>query len=145
MADNPQSFTNHTRWHPPFHFFVLPVLLINLIWSIVVFVKTPGWSSGWWVVVSLALAMLALFVRTYAIRLQDRLIQLEEKVRYQRILPPAILQQTSALALGQVIALRFASDDELEELVDAVLAGRLTKTKDIKQAVKNWRADTFRV
>jgi hypothetical protein len=145
MAENPQNFANHTRWHLPFHFFVLPVMLINFIWSVVLFVKAPDRNSGWWVVVSLALAMLTLFARTYSTRLQDRIIRLEEKVRYQQILSPAVLQQTSALTVGQIIALRFAGDNELEELIGAVLAGTLTKPKEIKQAVKSWRADTFRV
>lgn len=142
---NPQSFANHTRWHPPFHFFVLPVLLINIVWSIVNCVKAPGWDSAWWIVVSLALALLALFVRTNSLKVQDRLIRLEEKLRYQQLLSPAVFQQACALPEPQIIALRFAGDDELEGLVSAVVSGQLTKPKDIKQAVKNWRADTFRV
>ena len=145
MADNPQNFANHTRWHPPFHFFILPVMLVNVIWSIVVFVRAPDRTSGWWIVVSLALLLLTFFVRTNSLKVQDRLIRLEEKVRYQQILSPAVVQQTSALTVAQIVALRFAGDDELEELVGAVLAGKLTNPKDIKQAVKNWRADTFRV
>src|SRR5882672_3413038 len=145
MADNPQNFANHTRWHPPFHFFVLPVMLINFFWSVVEFVRAPGINSGWWVVVSLALAMLALFVRSYSTRLQDRIIRLEEKLRHQQILSPAILQETSALTTPQVIALRFAGDDEVAELVGAILAGNLARPKEVKQAIKNWRADTFRV
>jgi hypothetical protein len=142
---DPQSFANHTRWHPPFHFFVLPVMLINFIWAIVEFVKAPGGHSGWWVVVSLALAMLTLFVRTNSLKVQDRIIRLEEKLRYQQLLSPALAQQCSTLTTGQIIALRFAGDDELEELVSAVVSGKLATPKDIKQAVKNWRADTFRV
>ena len=77
--------------------------------------------------------------------MQDRIIRLEEKLRYQQVLSPALLQQTSTLGTGQIIALRFAPDDELEELVSAVLAGKLTKPAEIKQAIKNWRSDTFRV
>jgi hypothetical protein len=140
-----QSFANHTRWHPPYHFFVLPVLLINFVWSIVEFVKAPGRNSGWWIVVSLALLLLALYVRTYAVKLQDRIIRLEERVRYQQILSPALAAQAEGLSVRQICALRFAGDQELEELMSAVVAGRLTKTPDIKQAIKNWRADTFRV
>jgi hypothetical protein len=140
-----QSFANHTRWHPPFHFFVLPVMLINFVWSVVQFAKTPGWNSGWWVVVSLALALLTFFVRTNSLKVQDRLIRLEEKIRYQQLLPANVAQQTTALTLGQVVALRFAADEELNELVGAVVAGKLTKPKEIKQAIKNWRADTLRV
>ncbi|MDQ2922067.1 MAG: SlyX family protein [Acidobacteriota bacterium] len=141
----PQNFANHTRWHPLFHFFVLPVMLINFVWSVVAFAKAPGRDSAWWIVVSLALAMLALFTRTYSLKVQDRIIRLEEKLRYQQLLSPAIVQQTGALTVAQIVALRFAGDEQLEELVGQVLAGKFTKGKDIKQAIKNWRADTFRV
>ena len=141
----PQTFSNHTRWHAPFHFFILPVMLINFIWSIVQFAKTPGWNSGWWIVVSLALLMLTFFVRVNPLKAQDRIIRLEEKLRYQQLLSPALLEQTGALRTGQIIALRFAGDDELEDLVGAVLAGKLIKPAEIKRAIKHWRADTFRV
>jgi hypothetical protein len=141
----PQTFANHTRWDPPFHYFILPVMLINFIWSIVQFAKTPGWNPGWWIVVSLALLMLTVFVRLNPLRAQDRIIRLEEKLRYQQLLSPALLQQTSELSAGQIVALRFASDDELEELVRAVLTAKLTKRVEIKRAIKNWRGDTFRV
>lgn len=145
MAANPQNFANHTRWHPPFHFFVVPVMLINLIWSIVLFVMSPGWNSGWWIVVSLALVVLTFLVRLNSLKVQDRLIRLEETIRYQQVLSPAVRQQASALSCDQIVALRFAADDELEELLDRVAAGNFAKTRDIKQAIKNWRADTFRV
>ena len=140
-----QTFANHTRWHPAFHFFVLPVMLINFIWSIVRFVMSPGRNSGWWIVVSLALLVLTFFVRTNSLKVQDRIIRLEEKLRYQQVLSPAVVQRSSALTLGQIVALRFAGDDELEELVSAAATGKLAKPKHIKQAIKNWRADTFRV
>jgi hypothetical protein len=145
MAANPQNFANHTRWHPPFHFFVVPVMLINLIWSIVLFVMSPGWNSGWWIVVSLALVVLTFLVRLNSLKVQDRLIRLEETIRYQQVLSPAVRQQASALSCDQMVALRFAADDELEELLGRVAAGNFAKTRDIKQAIKNWRADTFRV
>lgn len=140
-----QTFANHTRWHPPFHFFVVPVMLINFIWSIVQFVMKPGWNSGWWIVVSLALLVMMFFVRLNPLKAQDRIIRLEEQLRYQRLLSPELSQQTSTLRPGQIIALRFAGDDELEELVCGVLAGRLSKPVEIKRAIKAWRADTFRV
>jgi hypothetical protein len=140
-----QNFANHRRWHPPFHFFVLPVMLINFVWSVVEFVRAPGRNSGWWVVVSLALAMLTVFVRTNSLKVQDRIIRLEERLRYQQLLSPALAQQAAALTMGQMCALRFADNDELEELVNAVTTGKLTNSGDIKQAIKNWRADTFRV
>jgi hypothetical protein len=140
----PQNFANHARWHPLYHFFALPVMLINVVWAIVVFVQSPGPSSGWWIVVSFALALLALYVRTNALKAQDRVIRLEETLRY-RALSAALAEQCATLAPEQIIALRFAGDDELEELASATLAGKFAKPKEIKQAIKNWRADTMRV
>ena len=145
MATTPQTFANHTRWQPPLHFFVLPVMLINVFWAVIVFVKDPNWNSGWWIIVSLALLVLVFFVRLNPLKAQDRIIRLEERLRYQQVLSPSLLQQTSALTPGQIIALRFAGDDELEELVSAVLAGKFSKNSEIKRAIKSWRADTFRV
>ena len=145
MATTPQTLANHTRWHAPFHFFIAPVMLINFIWAVVLFIKAPGWNSGWWIIVSAALVVLATVVRTNSLKVQDRLIRLEEKLRYQQILSPALCQQAGALTEGQMIALRFAGDDELEVLVAAALAGKFSKIGDIKRAIKNWRADTFRV
>ena len=141
----PQSFANHTRWHPAFHFFILPVMLINFVWAIVTFVQGPGWSSGWWIVVSLALLMLTAFVRTYSLKVQDRVIRLEERLRYQQLLSPALAEQASTLSAAQTVALRFAADEELEKLVSSVLSGKFVKTKDIKRAIQQWRADYFRV
>lgn len=145
MAPTQQSFANHTRWHPPFHFFVAPVMIINFIWSLVVFLMAPGWDSGRWTVVSLALMVLTFFVRLNPLKAQDRIIRLEEKLRYQQALSPALCQQTSSLTPRQIVALRFADDAELEELVGAVLAGKLNKPAEIKRAIKTWRADTLRV
>ena len=140
-----QSFANHTRWHPPFHFFVMPVFLINFFWAIVLFLKAPGASSGWWIVVSLALLVLGLIARINALRVQDRLIRLEEKLRYQQLLSPDLTARLNALTPAQVCALRFASDAELEQLANQVVAGQFQKPTDIKRAVKNWRPDVHRV
>jgi hypothetical protein len=145
MADIQQTYANHRRWHPPFHFFVMPVLLINFIWSIVDCVMEPGWNQARWIVVSAALVGLGFLARTNALKVQDRVIRLEEKVRYQQLLPADLARQAAALRVGQMIALRFASDQELDGLVREVLAGRLTKSSEIKKAIKNWRSDTFRV
>ena len=144
MADT-QTYANHTRWHPPFHFFALPVMLINFVWSIVECVRNPGWNQGWWIVVSAALVVLAFVARTNALKVQDRIIRLEEKLRFQQLLTADLARQAGSLSIGQIIALRFASDEELEGLVREVLGGRLTKTAEIKKAIKNWRNDTFRV
>jgi hypothetical protein len=141
----PQSFANHTRWHRPFHFFVMPVLAINLIWSIVEMVLQPGWNTGRWVVVSAALVMLGFLARINPLKAQDRIIRLEETLRCQRLLPTALALQAGSLRPGQLIALRFAPDEEVEGIVRDVLAGKLNKPVEIKKAIKNWRADHFRV
>ena len=145
MTTTTQTYANHTRWHPPFHFFVLPVMIINVIWSLVQFFITPGWNQGWAIVVSLALLLLAFVARTNALKVQDRLIRLEEQIRYRQILPDDFAQQARALAINQVIALRFAPDEELETLVREVLEGRFKKSADIKRAINTWRADNLRV
>ncbi len=145
MAGTPQSYSNHTRWHPPFHFFVAPVMLINFVWSVVRLFLYPGWEHGWWVVVSAALLVLALLVRVNPLRAQDRLIRLEERMRLQAVLPADIARQAATLGTRQLIALRFAPDEELEGLVRQVLAGQLTKPAEIKRAVRNWRGDYLRV
>ena len=136
MSATPQTYANHIRWHPPFHFFVLPVLLINVIWSIVYCVKYPAWNQGWWVLVSLALAFLGVQTRNNSLKVQDRIIRLEEELRYQRLLAADLAQQTKSFTVQQIIALRFASDEELPGLIDRVFAGEFAK---------NWRADDFRV
>jgi Family of unknown function (DUF6526) len=142
---DPQTFTNHTRWHPPFHFFIMPVLLVNFIWSIVDLAMNPGVSNARSMVVALALLMLGFFTRINALRAQDRVIRLEETLRLQRLLAPELSAQLGALQRGQVIALRFAADDELQPLVVRVLAGELSKPVDIKRAIKTWRPDTHRL
>ena len=146
MAASPQSYANHTRWHPPFHFFVVPVLLINFIIAIVQCVRAPGWATGWWIVVSLALLVLALLTRRNPLTAQDRIIRLEERLRYHQLLPEeAAREASSTLTRGQVTALRFASDEELPALVRQVLDGKLTKPAEIKRTIKAWRADDFRI
>lgn len=141
----PQTFANHTRWHPPFHFFIMPVLVINSIWSVVDVFLTPGWTTGRWAVVSFSLVWLGFFVRINPLRAQDRVIRLEEMLRCQRLLSPALAQQAGSLRRGQLIALRFAPDEEFEQLVSDILAGKLSRPVEIKKAIKNWRADYFRL
>jgi hypothetical protein len=120
-------------------------MLLNFIWALVLFVRSPGWDRGRWVIVSFALVAAVYLIRTYSLKVQDRLIRLEEQLRYQRTLPADLAGRAAALALHQIIALRFASDAELPELVQQVLEGKLSKPDEIKRAIKNWRPDTLRV
>jgi hypothetical protein len=146
MSSNPiQTFENHTRWHPVVHFFILPVTSINAIVMIVVAVRSFSWLAVWNAVMAIALAALAVIVRFYATKNQDRIIRVEETVRLWRILPPEMRPRIADLSTSQLVAIRFASDDEVPELVRAVLAGEVRGRKSIKQRIRNWRADTQRV
>lgn len=148
MADT-QNYSNHTRWNPLFHFILMPLLVLNLLSHLVrLFLAAP--ESGrkalaFWVVLSFALILLALASRMQALKAQDRTIRLEERLRYREVLSPELAQKAADLPVGQIIALRFASDEELAGLVQQVLDGKLTNQKEIKMAVKNWRPDHHRV
>ncbi len=142
----PQTYSNHARFHPPFHFFVAPILLINLIVTILVLVRQ--WPRhialhAWIVVIAAALFMLAGVARSTALRVQDRVIRLEEQLRYQRLLTPELVAAAQSLTIRQIIALRFASDGELPGLVQRTLSEKL-EPKAIKQAITNWRPDYMR-
>ncbi len=145
MPDVPQTYENHTRWHAPFHFFVAPVLGTNFIIAGVQLFRAPGLETGWWVVVSAALVVLAGVTRMSPLKAQDRIIRLEESLRYYQLLPEELAARAATLTRAQTVALRFASDEELEGLVREVVEGRLTKPDEIKRAIKVWRPDTLRV
>jgi hypothetical protein len=145
MADVPQTYANHTRWHPPFHFFAMPVILTNVVVAAVQLARDPGLDRGWWLVVSAALLVVAAYSRLNPLKAQDRVIRLEESLRYYQVLPEDLARRAASLTPAQTAALRFASDEELEGLVREVLEGRLTTPDEIKRAVKNWRADTMRI
>jgi hypothetical protein len=145
MAEIPQTYDNHTRYHPPFHFFVLPVFALNVIFALVQLIRLRDLDHVAWFVLAIGLVVLSFVARISALRVQDRLIRLEERLRYQQVLPPALAQRAGTLLPRQVVALRFASDEELAELAQQVLDGKLTEGKEIKRAVKHWRPDTFRV
>jgi Family of unknown function (DUF6526) len=144
MAEPTQSYKNHTRFLPPFHFFVVPVLLVNLINSLRHLYLMPNRSTGFAVIMAVALAMLAFLTRQMVVSVQDRVIRLEMRLRLRHLLPPDMQTQINALSPRQLVALRFASDGELADLVRDVLAGKLTTPKDIKMQVKSWQADWMR-
>jgi uncharacterized protein DUF6526 len=144
MAERVQTYQSHTRLLPAFHFFVLPVLLLNVFvvsWRLV---QTPTISSAFAVVFAVALLMLALLSRSQAITVQDRLIRLEMRLRLRQLLPADLQPRINALTHRQLVALRFASDEEMPELVGEILGGKLHTGKEIKQRVKNWQADWLR-
>jgi hypothetical protein len=144
MSDSAtQSYATHARYMPAFHFFVLPVLLINVIVQIVAAVCAPGAASAWGAVVALALGTAAALLRVMTLTVQDRVIRLEETLRLTSIMPSRAAD-IARLSRHHMVGLRFASDAEVPGLVDRILAGEISSRKDIKAAVKAWRADHLR-
>lgn len=145
MAARPQTYANHRRVYPLFHLLVSPVLIANFALELVGAVRAPSVASAWDAIVAAALYGLAFAARKMALVLQNRLIALEERLRLALVLPEDLRARIGDLRLGQLIALRFAPDDEVADLTRRTLAGELEKSDDIKRAVKSWRADTYRV
>jgi hypothetical protein len=144
MPTAQQNFKNHTRIRPAFHYFVLPVLLINLVITIREVIRTPSLGTGWGAVLAAGLLMLALMARAQAVTVQDRVIRLEMRLRLRQLLPPDLQARVYELTPGQLIAMRFAGDAELPELTREVLSGNLSTAKAIKMRVQNWQADLLR-
>jgi hypothetical protein len=139
-----QSFSNHARWDPPFHFVLAPIGLAAIILSIVLLVRQPGIGAVLGVLLSVGLFMIAGKARSYALKVQDRVIRLEERLRLSMLLPEATRPRIVEFTEPQLVALRFASDAELPALAMRALNEGLTK-KQIKASIQNWRADYFRV
>jgi hypothetical protein len=139
----PQSFKNHAKFDPLFHFFLAPVALFMLVGTIVQCVRNPSWMAAVHILVALWALLLTFKVRLYALKVQDRVIRLEERQRLKE-LAPALHGKIGDLTEDQLIALRFASDGEVAGLAAQALAGNW-KRKQIKEAIKNWRADHWRV
>jgi hypothetical protein len=144
MEKKPQSLQNHTKLDPSFHLFLIPVALLLLIAAIYNLYQNLTLSAVAHLVAAVW-AIIALFkIRLYALKVQDRVIRLEERLRFEKLLPPALNARFYELTEQQIIALRFASDGEVPGLVEKTLAGSLPP-KAIKQAIQNWRPDYWRV
>lgn len=145
MAERAQTYATHRRFIPQFHFFVLPVLIANIVITIVEFVRHPRFITGWVVVLAFALAIGIWTARAMALRAQNRIIRLEERTRLEQLLSGNERSRISDLTTAQLIAIRFAPDEEVPDLVRRTLSGELSTQGDIKRAIRNWRADHLRV
>jgi len=141
----PQSYANHQKFVPGFHYVALPILMINLIYSGYVAATSFSGDSVISLLVALALVMIGLFARLFALGAQDRVIRLEERMRLHELLPPDQGGVIDNLTTEQLIALRFASDGEVGALVATVTAEGIQDRKEIKKRVTNWRADHQRL
>lgn len=152
MAESkPQTYANHTRFDPLFHFFLLPVFGLGLILALFHFfyhLPHSGFHDNFHafliILLAVALLILALKERLYSLKVQDRVIRLEERIRLMQLLAEPLRSRISELTADQLIGLRFASDAEVPKLVERALNEKLTR-KQIKQAIQNWRPDYWRV
>jgi len=152
MAETkPQNLANHTRWDPPFHFYILPIFALALILTLVHFFAhiTHGdlrdhIHAFLMILLAVAFLMLMFKVRLYALKVQDRVIRLEERLRLTQLLSEPLRSRIPELTEDQLCGLRFASDAEIPKLVERTLKENL-KRADIKKAIQNWRPDYWRV
>ncbi len=144
-----QNFANHGKFVPGYHYVAVGILVLNFIWALYRLIRPlpgePFFDRLLAVAVALALGLILFYARVFPLQAQDRVIRLEERLRMERLLPPDLKARVGELRRGQIIALRFASDEELPELTRAVLDGELRNSKEIKQRIRNWRADHFRL
>lgn len=144
MTQKTQNFENHTKLVPAFHFFVMPILGLNFVSAIVHVFRAPSYWTAESLLVAIALVLLALTARMFAITVQDRVIRLEMRLRLQQALPPELRPRIPEFAVGQLLSLRFAGDAELPDLARKVLDEKLTDRKAIKKLIRDWQPDYLR-
>jgi hypothetical protein len=143
-SEKPQSFENHARWVPLYHFGISTVLLVNFVWSLYLLVKGASWATVLGVLMAFSFLGMFYYLRAFALTVQDRLIRLEMRLRLKDLLPADLKPRIGDLSPGQLIGLRFASDEELPGLVREVLEKKLASRTEIKRRIKSWQADHLR-
>jgi hypothetical protein len=144
MPATEQTKSNHVRLDPSFHFFLLPVTFLVIVWSVIHAFRHLSTVSAALLLLAVLLLWTALKARSYALRVQDRVIRLEERLRLALLLPAPIHIRIPELTESQLVALRFACDAEVPDLTARALSERLT-SKQIKEAIRTWRPDYFRI
>lgn len=142
--DDVQNYGNHRRWNAPWHFVVLPILLLNALLALAALLRSPSREAAWVVIVATAVVGAAALLRRMALTVQNRVIRLEEELRLHRLLPERH-EDIEELTLDQLIAIRFASGLEVPHLVDRVISGEIKTQDEIKRSVQHWRPDHLRV
>lgn len=140
----PQTYANHRRFDPLFHFALAPFFLVAWVVSVVYLVRQPDLHHALLMLAALAFLLLTLTVRGYALKVQDRVIRLEERLRMERLLPGDLKARIEELTVRQCVGLRFAADGELADRVREALAEGLND-EAIKKRIQVWRPDTNRV
>jgi hypothetical protein len=141
----PLSYKTHRAYDPLYHFFVVPVLGINVLLTAYFLFRRPVLLNAWALLFAIALVVLVWRVRSFPLRIQDRLIRLEESLRLQRVLPEELRGRTDELSTRELIALRFCPDEDLAEHVRAIYAGEYRGGENVKSRIKTWRPDPHRI
>jgi hypothetical protein len=135
---------SHGRIDPSFHVVLFSVLVVNLAFAAYYLNQHRNMTSAWFLMLSVAVFIPFFKLRTYPLKVQDRVIRLEERLRLQALAPAAWHAQIYRLSEDQLIGLRFACDDEVVELAKQALEEHLNR-KQIKERIQNWRADNWRI
>ena len=145
MAERqPQNFANHRRIVPLYHIVTFGILAINLIWRLVQLVRWTSWQALLDLLVAFAPMGLFFYARIFALTVQDRVIRLEMRLRLMGILPADLKGRIDELTRDQFVALRFASDAEMADLMREVLTNNIRSRDEIKRRIKNWTPDYLR-
>lgn len=140
----PQTYANHAKLVPLFHYVAMPLLGINLVLALIGLLDGITIETLNRVGAAVGVVLALLFARVFALKAQDRVIRLEERMRMERLLPDELKPRIEDVSTSQCVALRFAGDEELPALVRRALDENADQ-KTIKQAIKNWRPDYQRV
>lgn len=144
MSEPAQNYKNHAKLVPLFHFVTFPLILINLVWAVRRATQAPSADTLVAATTAMALVLLFFFARIFALKVQDRVIRLEMRMRLRELLPIGLHPRIVDFTPEQLVALRFASDAELPELAQVVLRDHITSKKTIKLMIKDWNADHLR-
>jgi hypothetical protein len=139
-----QSFENHARIVPLYHFLTLGIFQAYFLWTLYRLIKAPSVDTSMAVLLAFALILLSLYARRFAVTVQDRVIRLEMQLRMRALLPPDLQHRIDELSTRQLVALRFASDAELPDLARAVITEKIADQKTIKKMIRDWRPDHLR-
>lgn len=144
MAEPVQTYKNHAKFVPAYHFVAFPLIVVNMLWAIYRLITTPTGDHLVAALTAIALVIVFFMARIFALRVQDRVIRLEMRLRLREVLPLGLHPRIVDFTPDQLVALRFASDAELPDLATAVLRDHIHDKKVIKRMIKEWQGDHLR-
>jgi 4-amino-4-deoxy-L-arabinose transferase-like glycosyltransferase len=144
MPTSSQSYANHRRYFPLYHYIALPIVTVNVLVILAELLRLPTLRQAWLLVFAVGVAAGFVACRASILTVQDRLIGLEMRLRLAAVLPPALRMRIPELRIRQLVALRFAGDSELPLLVQRCLDGELRTPDDVKRQIREWRPDFVR-